>query len=40
MPFEFYKDWLEVADDEIRHFLMLEKLLMKLEWSLWRFPCS
>jgi hypothetical protein len=25
MPFEFYRDWLEVANDEIRHFLMLEK---------------
>ena len=27
MPEEFYKDWLEVADDEIRHFLSLEKIL-------------
>lgn len=30
MPFEFYRDWLEVANDEIRHFLMLEKLLKDL----------
>lgn len=27
MPKVFYDDWLEVADDEIRHFLMLETLL-------------
>jgi uncharacterized ferritin-like protein (DUF455 family) len=27
LPFEYYKDWLEVAEDEIRHFLLLEKLL-------------
>lgn len=30
MPIEYYKDWLEVADDEIRHFLMLEKLLAEI----------
>lgn len=30
MPFKYYKDWLEVADDEIRHFLMLEELLKDL----------
>lgn len=30
LPKEYYKDWLEVADDEIRHFLMLEKLLDEL----------
>jgi len=29
MPKEFYDDWLEVADDEIRHFLMLEDILNK-----------
>ncbi len=28
MPKEFYDDWLEVADDEVRHFLMLEPLLV------------
>lgn len=27
MPKNFYDDWLEVANDEVRHFLMLEKLL-------------
>jgi len=27
MPQEFYHDWLVVAEDEVRHFLMLEKLL-------------
>lgn len=31
MPKKFYEDWLEVADDEIRHFLMLEKLLNELD---------
>jgi uncharacterized ferritin-like protein (DUF455 family) len=30
LPLEYYKDWLEVADDEIRHFRMLEGLLHKL----------
>ncbi len=30
MPKEFYDDWLEVAEDEIRHFLMLEKILHEL----------
>ena len=30
LPYEYYVDWLEVADDEIRHFLMLEKLLKEL----------
>ncbi len=27
---KYYDDWLEVADDEIKHFLMLEKLLQEL----------
>ncbi len=30
MPKYYYDDWLEVAEDEIRHFLMLEKLLHEL----------
>lgn len=30
LPSEYYKDWLEVADDEIRHFLMLQDLLEEL----------
>lgn len=31
MPKKYYDDWLEVADDEIRHFLMLEELLEILD---------
>ncbi len=31
MPQKFYDDWLEVAEDEIRHFLMIEKLLHSLD---------
>ena len=31
LPREFYNDWLEVADDEVRHFLMLEKILKELD---------
>ncbi len=30
MPRQYYDDWFEVAEDEIRHFLMLEKLLHEL----------
>ncbi len=30
LPKEFYDDWLAVADDEVRHFLMLEKILENL----------
>ena len=30
LPKKYYTDWLEVADDEIRHFLMLEELLHEL----------
>ena len=30
LPKKYYDDWLEVADDEIRHFLLLEKLLKEL----------
>ena len=29
LPREFYTDWLEVAEDEIRHFLMIEGFLQK-----------
>lgn len=29
LPREFYEDWLEVAEDEIRHFCMIENLLLK-----------
>lgn len=31
MPLEYYKDWLEVANDEVRHFEMIEKLLLELD---------
>ncbi|MDY0117343.1 MAG: ferritin-like domain-containing protein [Sulfurimonadaceae bacterium] len=31
MPKAYYDDWLEVADDEVRHFLMLEVLLGELD---------
>lgn len=30
LPLEYYHDWLEVADDEIRHFKMLNALLIEL----------
>jgi len=30
LPKSYYDDWLEVADDEIRHFLLLETLLEEL----------
>ena len=31
LPKQYYDDWLEVAEDEIRHFLMLETLLQELD---------
>ena len=31
LPKEFYDDWLEVADDEVRHFLMLHTILEELD---------
>ena len=31
LPKKYYDDWLAVADDEIRHFLMLEGLLKELK---------
>lgn len=31
MPHQFYTDWLEVADDEIKHFMMIEKLMEEIE---------
>ncbi len=33
MPKKYYEDWLEVANDEVRHFLMLESLLEELDTS-------
>ena len=32
MPEKFYRDWLEVAADEIRHFLLCEALLHKYDY--------
>lgn len=31
MPISYYEDWLEVANDEVRHFEMIEKLLHELD---------
>ncbi len=31
MPKKYYEDWLEVANDEVRHFEMIEKLLHELD---------
>lgn len=33
LPLKYYQDWLEVANDEIRHFLMIEKLLTEIGGS-------
>lgn len=38
MPLAFKQDWLMVADDEIRHFVMLEKILEKLGYKYGDFP--
>lgn len=38
LPSDYYKDWLEVADDEIRHFIMLEELLCELGGKYGDFP--
>lgn len=33
LPKEYYKDWLEVASDEIRHFLMIEEIMNKVGYK-------
>jgi len=38
MPEEFYIDWLEVADDEIRHFKLINNLLEKTGYKYGDFP--
>ena len=38
MPLAFKTDWLEVADDEVRHFKMLEELLTSLGFRYGDFP--
>ncbi len=38
LPLQYYKDWLEVADDEIRHFSMLNDLLKQLGGFYGEYP--
>ncbi len=38
MPKDFYDDWLKVAEDEIRHFLMLDTILQSLGYHYGSFP--
>lgn len=38
MPMEFYRDWLSVAEEEIRHFGLLEELLAELDSVYGAFP--
>jgi len=38
LPKEYYLDWLEVAEDEIRHFKMINSLLEKTGYSYGDFP--
>ncbi len=33
LPKQYYKDWLKVAEDEVRHFKMIESLLNELDTS-------
>jgi len=33
MPYEFYRDWIEVAEDEVRHFEMLNSLLNEIGYK-------
>ena len=38
MPKEYYKDWMIVAEDEIRHFKMINSLLEKTGYKYGDFP--
>jgi len=38
MPQKFYDDWLEVASDEVRHFIMLEELLKDVDSYYGQYP--
>ncbi|WP_457605422.1 ferritin-like domain-containing protein [Nitratifractor sp.] len=38
MPLAYRRDWLEVAEDELRHFRMLEKILEELGFRYGDFP--
>lgn len=33
LPLQYYRDWLEVADEEIKHFLLLESVLNELGFA-------
>jgi uncharacterized ferritin-like protein (DUF455 family) len=37
MPEAYYADWIAVADDEARHYALLEARLAGLGYSIWRF---
>jgi len=38
LPKEYYKDWMEVADDEVRHFQMLTDLLAQYDVKYGDYP--
>jgi len=38
LPWQYYADWLEVADDEVRHFKMLETLMQKAGCAYGDYP--
>jgi uncharacterized ferritin-like protein (DUF455 family) len=38
LPKEYYEDWMEVADDEIRHFNMLTKLMEEYDVNYGDYP--
>ena len=38
LPHEYYEDWMEVADDEVRHFEMLTTLLKEYDVSYGDYP--
>ena len=40
LPKKYYDDWLEVAEDEVRHFIMLEELLNDLGATIWRYKST
>ncbi|WP_104697798.1 MULTISPECIES: ferritin-like domain-containing protein [unclassified Helicobacter] len=38
LPLQYYKDWLEVANEEIEHFLLMESVLNELGFQYGDFP--
>lgn len=38
LPLQFYYDWLEVADEEIKHFKLLNSALKELSYKYGNFP--